>query len=243
MNAPTLSRAALGIQDVQRALPSDSTLISFVRYQRTIATLVGGRPLLHLVPSYIAFLISPSSDPRDPAWASSPYRQDRRELAAGSLGTFASGRCFDALRRTSLPSRRAHRATASLGSDLDASRRRVSRLHRARRRAERRQLQRASGRRARIPGRARASHPSAVHGARPGGRRQVRFGPWAACRGRSGLRRGSRHRPKVLRREVWIVRVRRLCISTACQRLAPRCTTSRRSGPPRPTQVAPIVAA
>ena len=32
-----------------------------MRYQLTIATLVGGRPLLHLVPSYIAFLISPSS--------------------------------------------------------------------------------------------------------------------------------------------------------------------------------------
>jgi CHAT domain-containing protein len=56
-----LSRAALGIEDVQRALPSGAALLSFVRYRRTISTLVGGRALLNLVPSYIAFLISPTS--------------------------------------------------------------------------------------------------------------------------------------------------------------------------------------
>ena len=39
-----LSRAALGIEDVQRALPSGAALLSFVRYRRTISTLVGAGP-------------------------------------------------------------------------------------------------------------------------------------------------------------------------------------------------------
>jgi CHAT domain-containing protein/Tfp pilus assembly protein PilF len=61
------SRAQLGLDDVRAALPSDSVLLSFVAYERTLfrdrvgknATNTPARSALRKVPSYLAFVVRP----------------------------------------------------------------------------------------------------------------------------------------------------------------------------------------
>lgn len=56
-----LARARAGLDDVQRALPLDSALVSFVRYDRTVVSRTGARPVIRTIPSYIAFVIRSDS--------------------------------------------------------------------------------------------------------------------------------------------------------------------------------------
>jgi CHAT domain-containing protein/tetratricopeptide (TPR) repeat protein len=52
-----LVRVASGIDEVKRALPGDSVLVSFVRYERTVASGTGSSITTTLVPSYGAFVV------------------------------------------------------------------------------------------------------------------------------------------------------------------------------------------
>jgi CHAT domain-containing protein/tetratricopeptide (TPR) repeat protein len=52
-----LVTAASGIDEVKRALPGDSVLVSFVRYERTVASGTGSSFTTTVVPSYAAFVV------------------------------------------------------------------------------------------------------------------------------------------------------------------------------------------
>ena len=70
-----LARASTGLDGIRRALPPESLLVSFVRYERTEAPLAGGgAPPPQPVPSYAAFVI----------------RSGSAEIAFVPLGTAAS---------------------------------------------------------------------------------------------------------------------------------------------------------
>ena len=56
------ARARIGLQDIRRALPADTALVSFVRYDRTSFTTNQARVIAHVVSSYIAFVISPAAE-------------------------------------------------------------------------------------------------------------------------------------------------------------------------------------
>lgn len=58
-----LTRARAGLAGVRAALPTQSAMVSFVRYERTVVLKSPRTPTLRMVPSYIAFVIrSNSSD-------------------------------------------------------------------------------------------------------------------------------------------------------------------------------------
>ncbi len=56
-----LARTHIGLEDVRRALPAESALVSFVRYDRTICTSTESGNRLRTVPSYLAFVVGPES--------------------------------------------------------------------------------------------------------------------------------------------------------------------------------------
>jgi CHAT domain-containing protein/Tfp pilus assembly protein PilF len=52
-----VARAHVTLDDLRRALPPDSALVSFVRYDRAVVSRTGARAQIRTVPSYIAFVI------------------------------------------------------------------------------------------------------------------------------------------------------------------------------------------
>jgi CHAT domain-containing protein len=52
------ARASAGLEDVRQALPTNSALISYVRYDRTTFTRSNGTKLSHITPSYMALVMS-----------------------------------------------------------------------------------------------------------------------------------------------------------------------------------------
>lgn len=55
------ARARIGLQDIQRALPAGTAMISFVRYDRTSFTTNQGRTTARVGSSYVAFVIPPAT--------------------------------------------------------------------------------------------------------------------------------------------------------------------------------------
>jgi CHAT domain-containing protein/tetratricopeptide (TPR) repeat protein len=80
-----LARAAVGIADLRRALPPGSVLVSFVRYDRTMAS---GTSAQATVPSYAAFVTKPGAGrvafvPLGPATTIEPLVTEWRKAAIG----------------------------------------------------------------------------------------------------------------------------------------------------------------
>ena len=83
-----LARARVGRDEVRRALPAGSALVSFVRYDRTSFTTIGSRTMAHATPSYVAFVMLPDSNALDaialgPAASLEPIVAAWREEAGG----------------------------------------------------------------------------------------------------------------------------------------------------------------
>ncbi len=56
-----LDRARAGLEDVRRALPVGTALVSFIRYDRSVVSRTGSRIALRVVPSYVAFVVRSGS--------------------------------------------------------------------------------------------------------------------------------------------------------------------------------------
>jgi len=80
-------RTASGLTEVLRALPADSVLVSFVRYDRTVATPSGGATTTSVVPSYAAFVARAGARvafaPLGPAWTIEALVTEWRRAASG----------------------------------------------------------------------------------------------------------------------------------------------------------------
>jgi len=100
-----LARARAGLDDVRQALPSQSVLVSFTRYDRSIVARAPTHTRLQTVPSYIAFVIR--SDVTDivavPLGAASAIERAvaawRDQTAGGSLAEAADARQAEAAYR------------------------------------------------------------------------------------------------------------------------------------------------
>ena len=57
-----VTRAQIGVRSVREALPADTALVSFVRYDRTTFTTTQGRTIARVVPSYLAFVMHAGAD-------------------------------------------------------------------------------------------------------------------------------------------------------------------------------------
>ncbi|MEP6918197.1 MAG: tetratricopeptide repeat protein, partial [Acidobacteriota bacterium] len=122
-----LARARVGLDEVRHALPPGAALASFVRYNRTSFTTAAGRTTVHVVPSYLAFVIRSDSTaveavPLGPAAALesavSAWREEAggHTLAAGvpaDRAAIAYGRAGTRLRQTIWDPIAAHLAGAS----------------------------------------------------------------------------------------------------------------------------------
>ena len=83
-----LARASTGIDDVTRALPRDTVLVSFVRYDRTVPSGTGTSVTTMIVPSYGAFVVKGGAAsvffaPLGPASSIEPLVSEWRKTASG----------------------------------------------------------------------------------------------------------------------------------------------------------------
>jgi CHAT domain-containing protein len=99
-----VARAHVGLDEVRRALPRGSALVSFVRYDRTSFTTNQDRTIAHVVPSYVAFVI-PSTGGAisviplgSAALLESSVNAWRREVDGRSLAETAAGEAERAYR-------------------------------------------------------------------------------------------------------------------------------------------------
>ena len=56
------ARAHIGLQDIQRALPTGTTMVAFVRYERTMFPTYHARTNAHVIASSVAFVISAAGE-------------------------------------------------------------------------------------------------------------------------------------------------------------------------------------
>ena len=83
-----LARASTGIDDVKRALPNDTVLVSFVRYDRTVPSGTGSSVTTMIVPSYGAFVVKGGTSsvffaPLGPATSIEALVSEWRKTASG----------------------------------------------------------------------------------------------------------------------------------------------------------------
>ena len=83
-----LARASTGIDDVKRALPRDTVLVSFVRYDRTVPSGTGPSVTTMIVPSYGAFVVKGGTSsvffaPLGPATSIEALVSEWRKTASG----------------------------------------------------------------------------------------------------------------------------------------------------------------